>query len=149
MRIVPERTEKHTLNNICRYLLLIIKRFPGADGVASVQQRGVFSLEYRMKGAGTVANARNRAGFKGNDDWEGLERARFNYKAQKTKEEIAAYLEGMGKTLFDSKAQNINRYGLNLCILTQSGLQNMIKISLNDGRAHTEVGLSTTLFTQK
>ena len=66
----------------------------------------------------------------------------------KDKEEIAAYLERMGKTLFDSKAQNINRYGLDLRILTQSGLQNMIKISLNDGRAYAEIGLSTTLFTQ-
>jgi len=67
----------------------------------------------------------------------------------KNKEEIAAYLERMGKTLFDSKAQSIDRYGLNLCILTQSGLQNMIKISLNDSRAYTEVGLSTTFFTKE
>jgi hypothetical protein len=97
MRIVPERTEKHTLNNICRYLLLIIKRFPGADGVASVQQRGVFSLEYRMKGAGTVANARNRAGFKGDNDWEGLERARFNNKAQKTRKKLRRTWSGWAR----------------------------------------------------
>lgn len=64
----------------------------------------------------------------------------------KHEEESAAYLERMGKTLFDSKAQNINRYGLNLCILAESGLQNVIKIPLNDGRAYTEVGLSTILF---
>jgi len=36
-----------------------------------------------MKGAGTVANARNRAGFKGDDDWERLERAGFNDQAQR------------------------------------------------------------------
>ena len=67
----------------------------------------------------------------------------------KEKEEIAADLEGMGKTLFDSKAQNINRYGLNLCILAESGLQNMIKIPLNNGRAYTEARLSATIFTEK
>ena len=97
MRTVPECAEKHTLNNACRYLLLIVKRFPSADGEASVQQRGVFSLEYCMKGAGTVADARNRAGFKGNDDWEGLERARFNDKAQKTRKKLRCTWRGWAR----------------------------------------------------
>ena len=35
-----------------------------------------------MKGAGTVANARDRACFKGNDNWERLGRVRFD-KAQR------------------------------------------------------------------
>jgi hypothetical protein len=91
-----------------------------------------------MPGTGLVS----RATMTGKD-WNEQDSTR-----SKDKEEIAAYLEGMGETLFDSKAQNINRYGLNLRILAQSGLQNMIKIPLNDGRAYTDIGLSTILFTQ-
>jgi len=41
-----------------------------------------------MKGAGTVVNVRNRASFKGSDDGKGLERARFDDKAQKTRKKL-------------------------------------------------------------
>ena len=57
-----------------------------------------------------------------------------------------AYLKGMGKTLLDGETQNINGYCLNLCVLAQSGLQDMIKIPLDDRRADTEVVLSAILF---
>jgi hypothetical protein len=52
----------------------------------------------------------------------------------------------MGKALLDGKAQNINGYGLNLCVLAQSSLQNMIKIPLDDSRTDAEIELSAIFF---